>query len=120
VAGGAEHVDVGAGAEHAIEVGGHDHRANLRVLEAETLDGVGQLDVDREVVRVELELVAGAERMVRVHVHGEPGDARIAGAYIEAPVAVAAGMGLEPDRVERLGGFGHVQVLAAVGAACKK
>jgi hypothetical protein len=44
------------------------------VLEAQALDGVGQLDVHAEVVGVELELVAVGERGVLPHVHRERGD----------------------------------------------
>ena len=32
---------------------------DFRVLEADALDGVGELDVDAEIVRVQLELVVG-------------------------------------------------------------
>ncbi len=104
---GAEHVDVGAGAEHAVEVGRDDDGADLRVLEAQPLDGVGQLDVDREVVGVELELVAGAERMGRIDRHAQARQARVVGVDLEAPVVITAGMGVEANRVARLRGVGH-------------
>src|SRR4029077_4895368 len=59
-----------------------------------------QLDVDAEVVGIELQLVAGPEAAILVHVHGEIGDARLGA---ELPVPVAVGRRAEVDR----GGFGH-------------
>ena len=48
----AQHEDIRAGAENPLfEAGDHDD-VHFGVLEAEPLDGVGQLDVDREIVRV--------------------------------------------------------------------
>ena len=53
----AEHEDVGAGAEDArLEAGEHD-RVHFGMLEAQALQRVGELDVDAEVVRIELQLV---------------------------------------------------------------
>jgi hypothetical protein len=66
-----EHVDVGARAEHAIELGGDHQDLDLGVLEAQPLDRVGELEVDREVVRVELELVARAMRVIAVDRHDQ-------------------------------------------------
>ena len=43
---------------------GDDDRARLRVLEADALERVGELDVDAEVVGIELERVAGADAAV--------------------------------------------------------
>ena len=71
---GAEHVDVRARAEDARLQAGDDDGAHLRVLEAQALHGVGQLDVHAEVVAVELQLVALAQRLVLLHVHRERGD----------------------------------------------
>ena len=50
---------------------------HLGMLEADALDRVGELDVDAEVVRVELELVAGAVRMVAVDGHHQRGDVAV-------------------------------------------
>ncbi len=90
--GGAEHVDVGARAEDAGLQTLHDDDAHLGVLEAQALDGVGQLDVHAEVVRVELELVALAQRLVLLHVHRERGDRPL---DLKLPVPVALRRGLE-------------------------
>ena len=63
---------------------------------------VGELDVDAEVVRVELERVAGAQALVLAHVHDEARDgAAVLGRELEPPVAVAVGVGLEADGRER-------------------
>ena len=47
------------------------------MLEAQALHGVGQLDVDAEIVGIELQLVAGTQPRILVHVHGEVGDAAL-------------------------------------------
>ena len=53
-----EHVDVRAGAEHAL-LGAGDHDAlHLRMLEADAVERIVELDVDAEIVGVELEPVA--------------------------------------------------------------
>ena len=49
------------------------------MLEADALQNVVQLDVDAQVVGVELELVAGLQAAVFVHVHGQRGDAAVNG-----------------------------------------
>ncbi len=68
------------------------------MLEADAQQGVRELDVDAEVVRVELERVARPQPRSLVHVehearHGAP----VLGGKLEPPVAVAVGMGLEAD-----------------------
>src|SRR5204863_5730547 len=55
----AQHHDVRAGAEHAILEAGDYDRVNFRMLEADALHGVGELDVDAEIVGVELQTVLG-------------------------------------------------------------
>ncbi len=94
VAGGAEHEDVGAGAEDAVLRAGEDHHVHLGMLEADALQRVGELDVHAQVVRVELELVARADAAVLGHVHGERGDRTLEG---ELPVAVARGIRTKVD-----------------------
>ena len=64
-----QHADVGAGAEHARLARAQHHDLHLRVLEAQPLDRVGELDVDAEVVGVELELVALEQAALLVDVH---------------------------------------------------
>ena len=91
---GAQHVDVGARAEDAVLAARDHDGAHLGVLEAQALDGVGELDVDAEVVAVELERVAGAQRPLLLHVHHEPREGRL---ELEPPVDVAVGVGLEAD-----------------------
>ncbi len=53
-----EHVDVGAGAEDALARAGDDDGAHLRMLEPDAVQRVVQFDIDAEVVRIELELIA--------------------------------------------------------------
>jgi hypothetical protein len=53
-----QHADIGAGAENPRLAGAQQHGAHLRMLEAQPLESVGELDVDPEVVGIELELVA--------------------------------------------------------------
>src|SRR5690606_9547889 len=55
-------------------------------------DGVGELDVDAEVVRVQLELVALAERMLGLDVHVQACDRAV---KAQPPVLVVVGVGLE-------------------------
>ena len=74
VARAAQHEDVGAGAEDPLLEAGDDDGVHFRVLEADALDRVGQLDVDAEVVRVQLEPVVGPEAGVFLHVHRERRD----------------------------------------------
>src|SRR5207249_3039562 len=89
-----EHPDVGAGAEDALLTRGDHDGADLRVLEAEPLDRVVELDVHTEVVRVELQLVPRPEPTVLPHVHRERGDGPVEG---ELPVLVPRRVGLEVD-----------------------
>ena len=68
VGGARQHADVGAGAEHPVLAGPQHHRLHLRVLEAQPLHRVGELDIDAQVVGVELELIALEQRR-RSHRH---------------------------------------------------
>ena len=72
-----------------------DDGAHLGVLEAHALDGVGELDVDAEVVGVQLQLVVGGQAGVLAHVHRQRRDGAVEG---QLPVLVAVGAGLEGDR----------------------
>ena len=71
----------------------------LGVLEADALQRIGELDVDAQVVRVELERVAGAKALVLPHVEDQ---ARHGSAVLlrelQAPVTVAVGVRLEAHR----------------------
>ncbi len=64
------------------------------MLESESPDGVGELDVDGEVVRVELELVFVTEASGGIDVHIQIRDTAIES---ETPVLVSIGMGLKID-----------------------
>ena len=74
VRGQAEHEDVGARAEHAVLGARDDDAAHFRMLEADPLQRVGQLDVDAQVVRIELELVSLADAGVLGDVHRKARD----------------------------------------------
>ncbi len=67
----AEHVDVGARAEHALAGAGDHHALHLGMFEADAVQRIRKLDVHAEVVGVELELVSWLESLVLVHVHRE-------------------------------------------------
>ncbi len=91
---GAEHVDVRAGAEHARLAARQDDALHLRMLEADAIQRIVQLDVDAEVVAVQLELVAGGDALVLGDVERECRDGAVAR---ELPVVVAVGMRFEID-----------------------
>jgi hypothetical protein len=94
VARGAEHVDVGAGAEHPLLAAADDDGTDFGVLEADALEGVAELDVHPEVVRVELELVALGEAALLVDVERESRDGRL---DVEAPVLVGGRFAVEAN-----------------------
>ena len=66
--------------------------AHVRMLEAQTLQGVGELDVDAEIVGVELELVARLQAAILVDVERERRDRAF---DLQPPVRVAVGMRIE-------------------------
>ena len=99
---GAEHADVRAGAEDPVPVGAQHDCADLRVLEAEPLCRVVELEVDSQIVGVLLELVAGPEPRLLVDFQGQEGERRL---DLEPPVAVAVGVGAEVDRAAQGGGW---------------
>src|SRR5690606_31048137 len=68
---------------------GDDDRAHLRMLEADAIERVVQLDVDAEVVAVELQLVSGLDAAVLGHVQMQPRDLSL---DLQAPVTVLAGL----------------------------
>ena len=57
-----QHADIGAGGEHPRLAGAQHHRAHLRMLEAQPLDRIGQLDVDAEIVGIQFQVVAFKQR----------------------------------------------------------
>ena len=64
------------------------------MLEAQPLDGVGEFDVDTEVVGIQLELVAFEQGALFVDVEKERRDIAV---DLELPVPVAGRIGLEID-----------------------
>ena len=72
-----------------------------RVLEAEALDRVVQLDVDPEVVGVQLQLVVGAQPAIGLHLHPQCGDVAD---DVEPPVLVCGRLPVEvrerDDRID--------------------
>src|SRR5262249_25549880 len=92
---------VRARAEDAVLGAGNDHRFHLGVLEADALERVGELDVDAEVVRVELQGVAGTKAAVLLDVERDARDlAAVLARKIEPHVRVAIGVGFEADGIE--------------------
>src|SRR5262249_9737412 len=59
-----KHVDIGARAENPILAARDDNGTNLGMFETDALKRVVQLDIHAKIVRVQLELVAGAEAAV--------------------------------------------------------
>ena len=95
----AEHADIGAGAEYVVLAGLDDDRTHLRMLEAQPLDRIVELNVDREVVGIELELVVRRQAAVRRDVHDQERNVAV---RLDPPMAVTAGLGLEVDRCHRV------------------
>jgi hypothetical protein len=53
-----QHENIGAGAEHPVFQAGDDDRSDVWVFEANSLNGVGEFDIDAEVVRIQFQLIA--------------------------------------------------------------
>src|SRR6185436_14991689 len=87
-----EHADVGPGAEHARFARAYQNDLNRRVLEPYAFDRIRKLDIDSQIVRIELELVALKERMLLVHVHQQSGNIAV---HLKLPMPVLCGPGLE-------------------------
>ena len=104
MAGQAEHVNVGTGAEDALFAAGQHDGADLRVFEADPVHGVVQLDIDPEVVAIQLELVAGAQAGIFVEIRDQRRHRSVEG---EFPVPVAGGVGLVIDG--EIGGHGGLR-----------
>jgi hypothetical protein len=94
--------------------GGDDDGAHARMLEAQPLNGVGELDVDGEVVRVELELVAGAQRRALVDGHGQRRDAAAVRGQLQLPVSISRRMRLERNRLHPRSVIGSPVALQAL------
>ena len=74
VAGQAEHEDVRARTEDPLLHAGNDDGAHFRMLEADPVQGIAELDIDPEIVGIELQLVAGDQAAFLGHVHGQTRD----------------------------------------------
>jgi hypothetical protein len=101
-----QHLDVRTGAEHLVERSGDDDSLHTGVLEPQTLQHIVQLDVDREVVRVQLQLVVVAQPAGGIDRHRERRHGTV---DVEPPVAVPRRVGLEADPVRS-----HDQMLQSI------
>ena len=73
------------------------------MFEANALQGVVQFDIDPEIVRVQLQLVAGPDARIFVDVERERGD-RVLDAQLPVPIRTRSGI----ERDQRVGGgFGR-------------
>src|SRR6185503_19942416 len=90
-----EHEDVGARAEDSLDGARHDHAAHLGMLETDSLQRIGELDVDAEIVGIELELVAWTNPAVFVDPHRERREGAV---ERELPVRIALRARFVADR----------------------
>ena len=95
----AQHADVGTGAEHVVLAGLDHHGAHFRMLEAQPLHRIVELDVDRQIVGIELELVVAGKPAGRIDVHDQERDLAV---DVDLPVPIAGGLGAEIDRLHGL------------------
>ncbi len=91
----AQHADVRPGAKNPILAGPQHHRLDFRVLEAQPLDGVVELDVDAEIVGIELQLIPFEQARRLIDIHDEFGNLTIKG---EFPMAVARRVDLKVNQ----------------------
>ena len=84
----------------------------MRVLETQPLNRVRQLDVDAEIVRIELELVALEQGALLVHIHQQGRDLAVDG---EFPMPVLRRIGLEIDAA-----LAVVQFAFCLGHGCPR
>ena len=90
-----QHADIGAGAEHPILARAQQHHLHAGMLETQPLHGVGEFDVDAEIVGIQLELIAFEQPAILVDIHGQRRDLAI---DVKLPVPVARRIGLEIDK----------------------
>ncbi len=69
-----QHANVGTGTKHAWVGRRHNHRRHFRVLKAQPLHGIIELDVHPKIVGVELQFIAGAKRRIFLNIHSQHGD----------------------------------------------
>src|SRR6185369_602547 len=114
----AQHEDVRARAEDAFLQARDDDRMDFRVFEAQALNRIGELDIDAEVVRIQLEPVVGGNAAVLLDIHGEDRDRAV---EIKFPVMITIRRGLKCDpRVGRNSSVHHVKRTCAVEDLSKR
>ena len=65
------------------------------MFEANSLNGVGEFDIDAEVVRIQFQLIAWREAAVLIDVHGQRGNWTV---DVERPMPIFRRIRLEGDR----------------------
>lgn len=85
-----QHGDVGARAEHPLLGRSQHHGLDLLVLEAQTLDGVVELDIDTQIIGIELQGIARHQPGVFIHIHSQSCHRAVKG---NLPVVIFVGMG---------------------------
>ena len=78
--------------------------SDVGMFESDATDGVGQFDVDADVVAVELQFVVAEQAPARRNVHRQP---RRATVDLEVPVRVRVGLTFERDQWCRYADVGH-------------
>ena len=94
VGGESQHKDIGARPKNAVFQTGDDNAFDFRVLEADTLQSVMQLDVHAQVIGVELEFVARTDAGVLVDIELQGGGFAF---LFDRPVLVLAWVGFVID-----------------------
>ena len=72
------------------------------MLESEPLQGVGELDVDAEIIGIQLELIALEEPAILVHIHEKVGDLAVDRQF---PMSVFRRLGGKFDAIASIGQF---------------
>ncbi len=75
------------------------------MLESQPADGVGQFDVDPDVVAVEFEGVVAEQATVDVDLHPQPSQRRL---HHQLPMTVVIGVALKVDRPDPGAGIGPI------------
>jgi len=66
-----EHVDVSAGAEDPRLQTRDDNSPHFRMFEPESLNRVGKLDINAQVIGIKFEFVAFDQRLIFLDIHGK-------------------------------------------------
>ena len=89
-----QHVNVGAGAEHALLAARDHHHPGFGMLKPDAVERIVEFYIDPEVVRVELQAVTWGEPAFLLDVERQRGHRTVAR---EAPVSIALGFGVKVD-----------------------